>query len=96
MSSALEVFKTGLMDDRTVFITGGGSGIGLACAKAFAADGANVLIMGRNEEKKLRTAVQELGANGVTADFMTVDVRDYEQVEAAIGQCAERFGGIDI
>ena len=95
MSSALEVFKSGLMDDRTVFITGGGSGIGRGICDILGGLGARIFIASRNPEK-LRTAVQELGANGVTADFMTVDVRDYEQVEAAIAQCAERFGGIDI
>ncbi|MCH1554949.1 MAG: SDR family NAD(P)-dependent oxidoreductase, partial [Pseudomonadales bacterium] len=36
----------GVFSGQNVFVTGGGSGIGLACARAFAADGANVLIMG--------------------------------------------------
>ena len=46
--------------------------------------------------EKLAAAVEELSAAGVTADFMTADVRDYEQVEVAVARCAERFGGIDI
>lgn len=48
----------GLLSGQNVFVTGGGSGIGLACATAFAADGANVLIMGRNEEKLNAAAVE--------------------------------------
>jgi len=48
-----------LLEGQNAFITGGGSGIGLACARAFAKDGANVLIMGRTEEK-LKDASAEL------------------------------------
>ena len=48
-----------VLKGKNAFVTGGGSGIGLACAKAFAADGANVLIMGRNAEK-LAAAADEL------------------------------------
>lgn len=48
-----------ILEGKNALVTGGGSGIGLGCAKAFAADGANVLIMGRNEEK-LAAAVKDL------------------------------------
>ena len=41
----------GSLTNMNAFVTGGGSGIGLACARAFAADGANVTIMGRTVEK---------------------------------------------
>lgn len=49
------------LEGKNALVTGGGSGIGLACARAFAADGANVTIMGRNQEK-LDNAVAELKA----------------------------------
>ena len=51
----------GTLDNQNAFVTGGGSGIGLACAKAFAADGANVLIIGRSEDK-LKAAAAEIEA----------------------------------
>ena len=95
MSSALEVFKPDLMDGRTVFITGGGSGIGRGICDMLGGLGARIFIASRNSEK-LGAAVEELSVAGVTADFMTADVRDYEQVEVAVARCAERFGGIDI
>ena len=50
-----------MLENKNVFITGGGSGIGLACARAFASDGANVLIMGR-DETKLIAAVDDLSS----------------------------------
>ena len=50
-----------ILKGKNVFVTGGGSGIGLACASAFASDGANVLIMGR-EQDKLLAAVDELSS----------------------------------
>ena len=95
MNSALEIFQPGLLDGRTVFITGGGSGIGRGICDMLGGLGAKIFIASRNPEK-LGVAVEELSADGVTADFIIADVRDYEQVEAAIARCAERFGGIDI
>ena len=64
------------------FITGGGSGIGLACARAFLADGARVSIMGRSRAK-LDRALVELTALG-DAEAYSGDVSDESQVQAAI------------
>lgn len=95
MTSANDIFQPGLLKDRTVFITGGGSGIGRGICDSLGGLGANIFIASRNAEK-LGTAVDELSAAGVTADFMTADVRDHEQVEAAVARCVERFGALDI
>ena len=74
----------GVFSGQNVFVTGGGSGIGLACARAFAADGANVLIMGRNPEK-LQAAASELavieGAGEINS--YTGDVSSEADVAAA-------------
>ena len=51
MSSALEVFKPDLMDGRTVFITGGGSGIGRGICDMLGGLGARIFIASRNSEK---------------------------------------------
>ncbi|MFU8816763.1 MAG: SDR family NAD(P)-dependent oxidoreductase [Pseudomonadales bacterium] len=64
------------------FITGGGSGIGLACAKAFLADGARVSIMGRSRDK-LDRALAELAPLG-EAQAYPGDVGDESQVQTAI------------
>lgn len=53
----------GILKDKHIVITGGGSGLGLAMAKKFASEGANVLIVGRNEDK-LRKAIGEIKSGG--------------------------------
>jgi NAD(P)-dependent dehydrogenase (short-subunit alcohol dehydrogenase family) len=68
------------------FITGGGSGIGLACAKAFVAEGARVSIMGRSRDK-LDRAIAELEALG-SAQAYQGDVSDEAQVQKAIEAAA--------
>jgi NAD(P)-dependent dehydrogenase (short-subunit alcohol dehydrogenase family) len=76
--------------NKTVVITGGNSGIGLATAKLFVAEGARVAITGRNEES-LRRASDALG--GVPA--LRADVTDYAGLERAFAQIGERVGKLD-
>ena len=82
-----------VLENKNVFVTGGGSGIGLACARAFASDGANVLIMGRNEAK-LAAAAEELGAieGAGRIQILTGDVSAETDVSAAAEQAA--IGGM--
>lgn len=77
--------------NKTVVITGGNSGIGLAAARLFVAEGARVAITGRNE-KTLREAAEALG-HGVVA--VRADVTDHAAMERAFSQIAERLGKID-
>lgn len=87
---------------KTLFITGGSRGIGLAIAKKAAADGANVVIAAKTAEPHLRlpgtifTAAKEIEAAGGKALPLQVDIRFEDQVEAAMAKAAETFGGIDI
>ena len=79
---------------RAALITGGGSGIGLACASELLADGARVVLAGRTPER-LEQALGELRAGGGDADDMTTvrcDVADEEDVRRAVA-VAEEFGG---
>jgi len=69
-------------------VTGGGSGIGLATAKAFAADGASITILGRNREK-LTAAAGEFPA-GAEVYAQVADVSDEAAVEDAIGSANDR------
>lgn len=71
------------LDNQHVFITGGGSGIGLACARAFLADGARVTIMGRSREK-LDTALESLSDAGGSVTAHAGDVGREEEVLEAI------------
>jgi NAD(P)-dependent dehydrogenase (short-subunit alcohol dehydrogenase family) len=78
--------------NKTALITGGNSGIGLATAKLFVAEGAKVTITGRNKET-LAAAAKELGPN---AFAVAADVNDVAATEAAVKQAAEKFGKLDI
>ena len=82
---------------KSILVTGGGSGLGLAMAKAFAAHGARVTIAGRTKER-LEAALPEIrgGAReGGDADSFAADVRDPEQVEKLLAHAISRFGVVD-
>lgn len=80
------------LKNKTALITGGNGGIGLATAKVFVAEGAKVIITGRNKET-LEAAAKELGPNALA---LAADATDIAATEAAIKQGAEKFGKLDI
>lgn len=84
------------LKNKNAFITGGGSGIGLACTEYFAARGANVLIMGRNEDK-LANAAASLNEKypDVTVKTYAGDVSIEADVQAAV-EAAKGDSGLDI
>jgi citronellol/citronellal dehydrogenase len=90
------------LTDRTIFITGGSRGIGLAIAKRCAADGANVAIAAKTAEPNpklpgtIHTAAAEIEAAGGRCLPLQVDIREEAQVAEAVRTTAEHFGGIDI
>jgi citronellol/citronellal dehydrogenase len=90
------------LEGRTMFITGGSRGIGLAIAVRAARDGANVALLAKTAEPHpklpgtIYTAAEEIEAAGGTALPIVGDVREPDAVQDAVGQAAERFGGIDI
>jgi len=77
---------------KAALITGGNSGIGLATAKLFVAEGAKVVITGRNQAT-LDAAARELGPNALA---LAADATDIAATEAAIKKGAEKFGKYDI
>ncbi len=84
------------LSGKNVLVTGGGSGIGLACASAFVLDGANVTIMGRNEDR-LRGAVESLTrlGNAGKVQYQVGDVATESDIETAVNQaCVD--GQLDI
>lgn len=87
---------------RTLFITGASRGIGLAIALRAAREGANVAVAAKTTEAHpklpgtIYTAAEQIEAAGGKALALPVDVRNDEQVRAALERTAEAFGGIDI
>src|SRR5215468_5797154 len=82
------------LEGRTALVTGGGSGIGLACARHLLRDGATVTIAGRSAYK-LRQAATALTADarpGAKVRTVACDVTDEEAVEAAVRQAAGPHG----
>src|SRR5271170_5229593 len=81
-------------EGRTVFITGGTSGIGLATARAFGRAGANVFVAARGTDAGEK-ARSRLAADGATATFVAVDVRDESSVAAGVQAALGRSGRLD-
>jgi citronellol/citronellal dehydrogenase len=87
---------------KTIFITGGSRGIGKAIGVRCAADGANVVLAAKTAEPHPKlpgtifTAAEEVEDAGGNALPVQVDIRFEDQVQAAIDQAVEKFGGIDI
>jgi NAD(P)-dependent dehydrogenase (short-subunit alcohol dehydrogenase family) len=88
-------FSPHLFKGRTVFVTGGGSGINLGIAKNFAAVGANLAICGRTQEK-LDGAADELRALGARVVAQVADVRDMAAIEAVLARTRDELGPVDV
>ena len=80
---------------QTVLVTGGGSGMGLAMAKAFAQGGAQVAVMGRSLERAEEGAAQ-IAALGVKTHAMSCDVRLPEAVAAAFDEAERALGPVSL
>ena len=87
---------------KTLFITGASRGIGLAIATKAAADGANIALIAKTVDPNpklpgtLHSAADAVRAAGGQALIVQTDIRDDEQVAAAVAKTVETFGGIDI
>ena len=80
---------------RTVVVTGAAQGIGLACARRFAGDGAKVVVADIQAEKG-EAAAQSLRDAGGEATFVACDVGDRAQVEALVVKTVEAYGSLDV
>ena len=80
---------------KTVFITGGASGIGKECAIQYGKAGANVVIADWNQELNLQTEAA-LKGQGISVKAYNLDVGDYSQVKSTIEAIVSDFGSLDV
>jgi|TARA_B110000116_G_C16791963_1_gene564307 citronellol/citronellal dehydrogenase len=90
------------LKEKTIFMSGGSRGIGLAIAKRAAEDGANIIIAAKTAEPHptlpgtIYTAADEINESGGEALPLVCDIRSEEQVKSAVEAGVKKFGGIDI
>ena len=91
-----------MSDKRRIFITGGSRGIGLAIAKRLAQDGAKIAIAAKTDKPHetlpgtIHSAAAEISESGGEAFPIQCDIRDENQITAAVNKAAELMGGIDV
>ncbi len=83
-----------ILDGKTVMVIGVGPGLGYSCATAAFRDGANVVIVARNEER-LMAAAEALDPTGERVAAASADIMDQSSLEAAVAVAVDRFGTLD-
>jgi NAD(P)-dependent dehydrogenase (short-subunit alcohol dehydrogenase family) len=91
------MFDPKILAEKSVLVTGGGSGLGLAMAKKFAAHGAKVTIAGRTLDRLEKGAreIADAAREGGEVDFLPADVREPDEVEKLVAHAISRFGKVD-
>jgi NAD(P)-dependent dehydrogenase (short-subunit alcohol dehydrogenase family) len=91
------MFDPKILAEKSVLVTGGGSGLGLAMAQKFAAHGAKVTIAGRTLDRLEKGAreIADVAREGGEVDFLPADVREPDEVERLVAHAISRFGKVD-
>ena len=85
-----EIFSEGLLDGRSILVTGGGTNLGKAASEELVRCGANVVIAGRREE------VLEEAAQEIRASYVVGDIRSSEDAERIVNTVVDRHGALDV
>ena len=92
-TSYKSILRDDAFQDRTIIVTGGGSGIGRCTAHELASLGANMVIVGRKQDK-LDQVVEEITEDGGTVSAWSMDIRDEDAVKATINEIYTTLGPI--
>src|SRR5689334_22952620 len=84
-----------MTEKRIAFVTGASRGIGAAIAKRLAKDGLHVIAVARNSDK-LNSIVNEIKAEGGSAEALTVDISDFKGLADAIEKITDAHGRFDV
>jgi NAD(P)-dependent dehydrogenase (short-subunit alcohol dehydrogenase family) len=91
----VDTFGTGVLDGKVAFVAGGTRGMNLEIARRYAQQGAKVAVLSRDKER-VDAAVVDLQQIGGEVCGYSADVREYEELEAALEGAAEALGPLDI
>ncbi len=89
------MFQKDLLKNKTILITGGGTGLGFSMGLRFAELGANLVITGRRGEV-LEGAAKKLEEKGARVFFKTSDIRKYDEIDSVVEEAWKHFGAIDV
>jgi len=95
LTNADSIFRPGLLDGQVALVTGGGTGIGLGISQLLAELGAHV-VMASRKPANLEAARADIASRGGQVTAVQLDVRDPEQVKAAVDGIAQKLGRIDV
>ncbi len=88
------MFRDDALVGKTILVTGGGSGLGESMSRMFVSLGAQIAVLGRNEQR-LADALGRIDPTGTRSFAVPADVRDAPSVDEAIARVIDRFGRID-
>jgi len=83
------------LKDRVAIVSGGGKGIGRSISRAFAAEGA-IVVMAARDLPALEDTAEEISSNGGRADVIVTDVRYEDQIKQMVAYTLEKYKGIDV
>lgn len=95
MQQTYDSFTSGAFVGKTVLVTGGASGIGLECSRAFAAKGAEVVVSDLNDED-VQNQASRLLDEGLNVHPLVIDVADQSSIDGGFAWCDEKLAQLDI